>query len=215
LGVAFFIGVLLGNILQGFPIGPNGAMTMSIFGLINSFTLMFGILSVLLCVLHGSIFLRMKAFGSLEKRMENNFTLIWGGYFIFVLPVGVSSWQSVPNWSARILNLDYYLVLAGLFILSLILTWVYRYKMHISFTFSSLSIIFGALMLGSTHFPKIVPSSINPKYGLDIYNTASEPQTHLLMLFVALIGVPLVLVYTAIVYRVFRGKLNMQDGGYD
>jgi cytochrome bd ubiquinol oxidase subunit II len=63
-------------------------------------------------------------------------------------------------------------------------------------------------------FPRLVPSLTNLAYSLDIYNAASTPYTHRIMLIIALIGMPFVIAYTIIIYRVFRGKVKLTPESY-
>ena len=214
-GVAFIIGVILGNMLQGFPIGPTGVRPETLFELIDSFTLLCGLLSVSICVMHGAIFLQMKSFGIIENRLRNHMFTIWAGTTLLIILVGIAAFTSVPNLWARIDGHAIFYILFACFILSQLLIVVFKAQPRAAFAFSSLSISLLGIMVGGVHFPNIVPSSIDRIYGLSIYNTASDPKTHMLMLGIAIIGVPLVLVYTGIVYRVFRGKVNLKDGGYE
>ena len=60
----------------------------------------------------------------------------------------------------------------------------------------------------------MVKSSIDPRHSLDIYNGASTHLTLKIMFIIALIGMPLVLGYTVVIYRVFRGKVKLDAGSY-
>ena len=74
-----------------------------------------------------------------------------------------------------------------------------------------------ASMIGLTAvslFPRIVPSSIDLANSLTIYNASSTPRTLTVMLIIALIGLPLVIGYTAYIYRVFRGKVVLSKESY-
>jgi len=63
-------------------------------------------------------------------------------------------------------------------------------------------------------YPKLVPSITNLDYSLTIYNASSTDNTLTAMLIIALIGVPLVLVYAFWVYRSFRGKPVITEDSY-
>ncbi|NIQ93098.1 MAG: cytochrome d ubiquinol oxidase subunit II, partial [Desulfuromonadales bacterium] len=63
-------------------------------------------------------------------------------------------------------------------------------------------------------FPRVVASSIDLANSLTIYNSASTPRTQTAMLIIALIGMPLVLAYTAYVYKVFKGKVVFDEASY-
>jgi cytochrome d ubiquinol oxidase subunit II len=63
-------------------------------------------------------------------------------------------------------------------------------------------------------FPKLVPSTINLANSLTIYNASSSEKTLFTMLIIALIGVPIVIIYTIIIYRIFRGKVVITPDSY-
>jgi cytochrome d ubiquinol oxidase subunit II len=68
-----------------------------------------------------------------------------------------------------------------------------------------------AFLLGMALFPNMVISAVSPEYNLTIYNAASSQKTLAIAALIALIGMPMVVTYTAIVYWVFRGKVRMGD----
>jgi len=59
-------------------------------------------------------------------------------------------------------------------------------------------------------FPRVMVSSTNPAYSLTIYNASSTPYTLSLMTIVALILVPIVLVYQIWSYRIFRQRVKAE-----
>ena len=72
--------------------------------------------------------------------------------------------------------------------------------------------IFGAISsVGLTMFPFILPSSIDPRSSLTAWDSSSSHLTLFIMLVATLILLPIVLVYTAWVYKVLWGKVNEAD----
>ena len=63
-------------------------------------------------------------------------------------------------------------------------------------------------------FPNLIISTTDPAYNLTIYNAASAQNTLEIALIIALIGMPFVLLYTAGVYYIFRGKTVVDPHGY-
>jgi cytochrome d ubiquinol oxidase subunit II len=55
---------------------------------------------------------------------------------------------------------------------------------------------------------------MNTQYNLTITNAASQPNTLTVMLIIAVIGMPFVLLYTAGVYYIFRGKVVLAADSY-
>ena len=70
--------------------------------------------------------------------------------------------------------------------------------------------------VGLTMFPFILPSTVDPNSSLTVWDSSSSAQTLFVMLVAAVIFVPLILVYTAWVYKVLWGKVTEEDvtGGH-
>jgi cytochrome d ubiquinol oxidase subunit II len=57
-------------------------------------------------------------------------------------------------------------------------------------------------------FPFILPSSLDPRSSLTVWDASSSKATLLTMLAAAVIFMPIILIYTAIIYRVLRGRVS-------
>lgn len=77
---------------------------------------------------------------------------------------------------------------------------------------NSACVIAGTFALfGIGMFPNLLPSSIDPSYSIDIYNSASSLNTLKIMLWMVVIGTPFIACYTIGIYWVFRGKVGIDD----
>ncbi|MBR9842207.1 MAG: cytochrome d ubiquinol oxidase subunit II [Rhodobacteraceae bacterium] len=65
--------------------------------------------------------------------------------------------------------------------------------------------------VGLTMFPFILPSSKDPNSSLTVWDSSSSHQTLFVMLVMTLIFMPLILAYTAWVYKVLWGKVTEAD----
>ena len=63
-------------------------------------------------------------------------------------------------------------------------------------------------------FPNLLVSTLSPSHNLTIFNAASQANTLTVMLIMALIGMPFVLLYTAGVYYIFRGRVQIGPSSY-
>jgi cytochrome d ubiquinol oxidase subunit II len=79
---------------------------------------------------------------------------------------------------------------------------------------SSLTILALVFLFSFTLFPNLVVSSLSPDYSLTIYNSASSQKTLGIMAIIAMIGMPIVIAYTAFVYWTFRGKAKLGEHSY-
>jgi cytochrome bd ubiquinol oxidase subunit II len=62
---------------------------------------------------------------------------------------------------------------------------------------------------GLSAFPFLLPSSLDPNASLTIWDSSSSHTTLLIMLVATLVFLPIVLAYTAFIYRVLRGRVTM------
>ncbi len=69
--------------------------------------------------------------------------------------------------------------------------------------------IFGVIStVGVSMFPFILPSTIDPRSSLTVWDSSSSHLTLFIMLFVTVLFLPIILAYTAWVYRVLWGKVT-------
>ena len=83
-----------------------------------------------------------------------------------------------------------------------------------AFIASSVMILMLLVAGGIGMHPNLLISTINEAYNLTIFNAASEELTLIVALIIALIGMPFVLLYTAGVYYIFRGKVRVDPTSY-
>lgn len=75
---------------------------------------------------------------------------------------------------------------------------------------SSLAIFGIVSTAGLSLFPFLLPSSLDSKSSLTVWDASSSQLTLFIMLLVTLVFMPIILIYTAWVYRVMRGKVTVQ-----
>ncbi len=69
-------------------------------------------------------------------------------------------------------------------------------------------VLFGAGAIFAGMFPYVLPSTLDPANGLTVWSAASGSYTLTVMTVVAAIGLPIVIVYQAWSYWVFRKRLS-------
>jgi len=83
-----------------------------------------------------------------------------------------------------------------------------------AFLFSCLQMALLMILFGASVYPNMVFSNPDFANSLTIYNGSSTDKTLGFMLWVAIIGVPIVLTYTGCVYYIFRGKVKLTEESY-
>ena len=206
------------------------------FGLLNPYALLCGLLSVAMLVTHGATWLVFKTDGVIADRARAVgsvgailtivlFALGGLGLHLFVEgykitsainPVGPSNPLSktvVTEAGAWFANYRAYPILwlapalGGLGSL-LTLVLLRARKDGLSFLASAIG-IFGIIStVGVSMFPFILPSSIDPRSSLTVWDTSSSHMTLFIMLVVTAIFLPIILAYTSWVYKVMWGKVD-------
>jgi cytochrome d ubiquinol oxidase subunit II len=165
--------------------------------------------------LHGAVYLNLKTEEDIQERVRSWIPWMMGVFAALALAtVGwmfVSSYQVLAIYS-QIWPLIFPAVAALAFVGLYFM--VRRGQEFWAFVCSAVLVAFGLYSLGIGMFPNLLISTTDPAYNLSIYNAASQPNTLTVMLVVALIGMPFVLLYTAGVYYIFRGKVRLSPHSY-
>ena len=79
-----------------------------------------------------------------------------------------------------------------------------------AFLASGLSVAGIILTAGFSMFPFIMPSSLDPRSSLTVWDAVSSHRTLQIMFWVVVLMLPVVLAYTSWVYRVLRGTVTVE-----
>ncbi|MEN6326841.1 MAG: cytochrome d ubiquinol oxidase subunit II [Syntrophomonas sp.] len=212
---ALLFGVAVGNIVRGLPLNGSYYYTGSFFDLLNPYALLLGLLGLAAFLLQGASYVLLKTEGSLQNRTKKLFPRLWAVFLVLYVLATLYTYITVPEMFANYSKYVWFyaaplLSVAGLAAAPLAVKAA-RYGWSFAATSSALAGL--VLTVGLGMFPNLVPA-VNPKFSLNIYNAASSALTLKAMLIIALTGVPIVLFYTVYVYRVFRGKADVNMHGY-
>jgi cytochrome d ubiquinol oxidase subunit II len=212
---ALLFGVAMGNIARGLPLDSRYVYTGGFFDLLNPYALLLGLLGLSAFLLQGSSYVLLKTEGDLQKRGRKILPFIWASSVILYILATVYSLISVPALFANYrLHVWMYaaplLTVLGLGLAPLLLR-AGRYGLLFGASSMNMAGLIATLGLGL--FPNLLPA-LETSHSLTIYNAASSALTLKAMLIIALIGVPIVLLYTIYVYRVFKGKVDIDAEGY-
>jgi cytochrome d ubiquinol oxidase subunit II len=214
--IAFLMGVALANIITGVPIGPDKEFMGSFLSLINPYTVLVGITTVALFMMHGAIYSVMKTDGELQKKLRGwvNNTIIF--FVICYATVTMATLIYFPHMveNFRALPVLFIVALLNMLAVANIPREISKGREFRAFISSAASIAALLLLFAIGIFPNIVYSNPIPEYSLNIYNAASSEKTLTIMLIIALIGIPFVFAYTISIYWIFRGKVKIDEMSY-
>lgn len=202
---AFLWGVAFGNFLRGVELDADHIMIAGLFNLLHPYALLGGFTTLSLFILHGAVFLTLKTDGEVRIRARRAAL----GSAVVAVPAAAAFllWTQVAHgkpWTWIPVTAAALALCAGVVL-------VMRGREGWSFTATATAIgavgitIFGAL------FPDLLPSTLDPEYGLDIYNASSAEYTLTVMSWVAVFFLPLVILYQGWSYWVFRKRVTSHD----
>ena len=214
--IALLMGVALGNIILGVPVGPDMEAEITLIGLLNPYSILVGITTVALFMMHGSIYAVMKTEGELNSLLRTwvNRTII---FFVicYVFTTGATLIY-VDHMLQHFRDMPFIFIIALLNALAIanIPREMHHGREFMAFVSSCLSILALMTLFAIGIFPNVVISTIAPEFSLTIYNAASSQRTLQTMLYMAIIGMPFVLAYTISIYWIFRGKVKIDSMSY-
>ncbi|NTU71417.1 MAG: cytochrome d ubiquinol oxidase subunit II [Coriobacteriia bacterium] len=218
---SLLFGVAVGNIALGVPLATDGEFAGNFFTLLgihngfNPFQLVIGVLGLSMILVQGASWLAVKSEGDLYKRtVAMRSTLAWAFTALVVVATAVTA-LFAKNVFANVTGSIVGWVFVALLVVSI--AWG-RLSMNGGKDLSawyaiSLSAVSLVGIWAASIFPNLVPS-LGPGAPLTIASTMSSQLTLTVMLIIAAIGVPLVLFYIFLVYRVFAGKVRLDSEGY-
>ena len=216
MALAVLLGVVLGNVLQGIAIDTNGDHTGHWLDFLNPYALTVGLLTLLLFMVHGGIYLGMKTEGRLFAKLY--VLLKWAMLALTVMFGVVTVWtlDYIPQLSDRFLAEPAYLIIPALAFLSLanVPRLITRKRFKIAFFFSALMVALLLITVAIELYPVILMSTVDRAFDLTVHNASSSSKSLGIMLRFAVVGVPLVAGYTFFVYRTFYGKVKMDEHSY-
>jgi cytochrome d ubiquinol oxidase subunit II len=243
---ALLFGVAVGNVIQGVPFHftddlhsiYEGAWYMKFIGLLDPFSILAGVVSLSMLVMHGGAWLTLKADGVVQSRARTIGSVaaliavaayvmagIWmaagiKGYRIVgdYLTGGPSNplhfeVEKTATWLTAYADRPWIVVAPVMGLVGGMLTFLgLRAGREVStLLFSKMAILGVISSVGLTMFPFIMPSSSDPQSSLTVWNSSSSHATLFIMLVVTVIFMPLILMYTAWVYKVLWGKVTEAD----
>ena len=209
---ALLWGVAVVNLLRGLPINFEMHFVGHFFDLLNPCALLGGIFFVLLFAFHGANFLTLKIAdkGLVEELQRKSLKLGLFALLFYVIFAAVAAVET--DILAKLSTV----ILLGLSIAAIISSCAASYAKNAckAFLSSTLAIAFLTVGVFTALFPRIMVSSISPDFSLNIYNAASTPHTLALMTGAAAVFVPIVLIYQAWSYKIFKDRVTPADVHY-
>ena len=224
---ALLYGVAVGNIVLGVPLTAGGEFGGNFFTLLgfhngfNPFQLLVGVLGLVMILTQGASWLAVKASGGLHDRAVKTRSLMWSVFAVCSVILAAATALFANAAFAKVIASPVGWLFVALLVASI--AWGHLSTrsgkdMHAWYAISLSAVSLVGIWAASI-FPNLVPTlgpgpSLAISAGTNAVATMSSQYTLTTMLIIAVIGVPLVLVYFFLIYRAFAGKVSPDGEGY-
>ena len=222
--LAIFYGAALGNVIRGVPLQPDGTFFEALWtdwrvgpdpGILDWYTVLTGVLALLALTAHGALYVAVKTSGELNLRAVRAAKWVVPAVAVVTLLSLVGSLSVRPELLENyrrfpILSVIPILVagaLAGMFF------WNGRAEKR-AFIASCTYLVVMLVGAAAAVYPNLLSSSSDPSRNLTIYNAAAGHHSLSFGLIWWTFGMAIAVGYFVFLYRMFRGKVTLEAGGY-
>jgi cytochrome d ubiquinol oxidase subunit II len=198
---ALLWGVAFANLVDGVPLDADHEYTGGVVDLLGPYALLGGATTLLLFALHGAVFVALKTDGDVRTRARRMglrlalpTILVAGSFLAWTQATSGSAWSAAAAVTAA---------------LGLVAAFVSLRSAREGRAFAATALTIGAavVMLFLALWPDVMPADIAAN-SLTVRNASSTDYTLEVMSWVALAGLPVVLLYQGWTYWVFRQRLT-------
>jgi cytochrome d ubiquinol oxidase subunit II len=216
LSSSLLIGVAMGNIAWGVPLDARGEFAGTFLGLLHPYALLVGATTVALFAMHGAIYLVLKTEGDLQAKVRRWVSPLIIAFILCYMILTLATLLYVPHITEAFRREPWFfaIVIPVVLVIANIPREVNRGKEFFAFLSSCAAMAGLMVIFGIGMYPNLVFSTPAPEHSLTAFSAASSRKTLGIMLTIALIGLPVVVAYSASIYWIFRGKVRLGKMSY-
>jgi cytochrome bd ubiquinol oxidase subunit II len=221
--LAIFFGAALGNVIRGVPLRPDGYFFEALWtnwrvgpepGILDWYTVMAGIVALVVLAQHGALYVATKTEADLNTRARKVASTLWPVVLLLTLVSLIATIYIRPEWLANYKAVPVAFVIPAVVFGSLfaILHFHAKGNEKTAFVFSGVYIAFMLVGAAVALYPNVLPASTDPSLSLTIQNTKAGEHGLRVGLIWWSIGLVIAVGYFVFVYRMFRGKVRLDEG---
>lgn len=223
--LAIFFGAALANVVRGVPLDhthfffeplwTNFDPTSATPGILDWYTILIGLLALTALTVHGANWLALKTEGALQQRSRRMALNAWLATVALTIVSTIATYTLRPTMFTNFHNAPLGLLFPALSVAGLAGARWFAGQGRDGWAFlSSAAYLLGLLAAAAFGlYPDVLPA-VNPTYSLTIHNAAAGQYGLVVGLVWWSVGMLLALVYFTVIYRLFRGKVQVAGDGY-
>jgi cytochrome d ubiquinol oxidase subunit II len=232
--LTIFFGAALGNVVRGVPLQPDEYFFEPLWtnfrvnqgtagtnnGILDWYTVLTGVMALVILTAHGSLYVAVKTEGDLNRRARSVARWAWPLEVLLTVVGLIATIYVRPtvleNYGKHVGG---FLIPIGVFSSLAFMGYFIRKGADaraekLAFFGSALYIV--CMLVGAAFalYPVVLPASTDPALNLTIYNTAAGEHGLTVGLTWWIPGMILALGYFTLLFRMFKGKVRIEGGGY-
>jgi cytochrome d ubiquinol oxidase subunit II len=223
--LAIFFGAALGNVIRGVPLNADGYFFEPLWtnfrlgphpGILDWYTVMAGVVALVTLTAHGALYVTLKTDGDLGNSAKKVASFVWPLQLALTLISLVATWFVRPAIKTNYVAYPIGFLIPIVVFASLVLILVWTRKGKELHAFLASCVYITGMLVGAVFalYPLVLPASTDSGYSLTIYTAAAGHHGLAVGLVWWLLGMILALGYFVFVYRMFRGKVQLEGEGY-
>lgn len=223
--LAIFFGAALGNVIRGVPLRADGYFFEPLWtnfrlgpqpGILDWYTVLAGVVALVTLTAHGALYVTLKTDGELGGRARGLAIGVWPVQLALTLMSLVATWFVRPSIKENYLAYPIGFLIPIVVFASLVMILVATRQGKELRAFLASCIYITGMLVGAVFalYPLVLPASTDPAYSLTIYNSAAGHHGLSVGLVWWTLGMILSVGYFVFVYRMFRGKVQLEGEGY-
>ncbi len=222
--LAIFFGAALGNVVRGVPLNADGYFFEPLWtnwrvgeqnGILDWYTVICGVVALVTLVVHGSLYLATKTEAELNVRARRVASMFWPAQVLLTIFSLIATVYVVPHVLENYSRWPIGYLVPAIVIGSLAYLYYAHSKRNEKGAFLASCAYIIAMLVGAVFalYPNVLPASTGANFSLTIYNTAAGAHGLRVGFVWWTLGMILAIGYFVFVYRMFRGKVRLEEGG--
>lgn len=198
-------GVTFAALLRGLPVDAEQQIALGLGDVLNPYTVLGGLATCGLFLLHGAVFVMLKTEGSVRTDARRYAVRLALPVTAVLTAFGL--WTQLAygtHWTWLVLG---FAVVCQLGVVMVVLS---DGGDGLAFAGTAAVVIAVVVLIFGSLYPNLIPSTLDPAWSLTIHNASSSAYTLKIMTWAALLVTPLVLAYQGWTYWVFRQRISAE-----